>query len=812
MKDAFQTLSRKLRRNRKYNRFLAAVIGIFTVTALVSGTDPKLRNPAACAALILTAAAGWRWIDRRSRKDFVCDLDKLCHGQNTLEAWYEAQTTCHVLREVLQSRAEELCRKRKLPWKDRLFPVLLSGAVVAVGTALFFCAAGWSNSAGKVPPAPSPRTPAAAEAKLEPKKIVPFDAQLILSKPEQELRAKPLDEIDWEGAGHSTGGFKNLRLVVSVNSEFCRDFAPEQREGGKSAAEKELHFSGFLPLDELKVKPFDLVSIHLAATTLEEQSGAAAPRTVEVLSLPQFIEIRPFREDALLKKARAMSSEVAGQQQILLDVYARIHLILETQIELNKLLFRMMILTTRKSSAEAEAIHTTLLRDQRQLAGDLNTLLSENRNRTIPADSINHLELAMESMWKIEWTTAPLEIRKLQQLALSELILSLKSTQKVLILGQDSAPSPPPQPFQDRQEYSLAEKDSRESRLQQLRTRQSELNDRMKGSPSAGQSQLADAQKQLKEQLQSMRSGRTGSEKEALDRIEKKMEEAERMLRSDRNAHASIAGQQAVAMLNELSGKLRADGDAMLRGAVADAMNQLDQAAEPQRSPDARKNRLEKAGRILAEASQKQMTHGTWSNAGQLNAAAQAFQKGAAQAAADTKALTPLRETLQAMLIPPEGANALLRTVAEHLEEWKDELKFHAANLSEAQPEPPVGMSDELKMLFREAESALAQLAREQPSEKTIPRLQQRLREAKTSFDRAGQSKSSGESARRAFANLATSLNSFVKDANEYLAQICVTGHVHIFNANDVPPKYHRDVAAYFRALSEKHQEGKVRP
>lgn len=326
-----------------------------------------------CAALFLR---------RRSRKSCAVELDRLAGSGGALEALLEMEES-HPLKERLRQETEEAYRTFRPPWSLRLFPL---------------CAGFWIFSflpfavPLEVQRQPAVKTEAKTPEKPEEKqgKNIPDFADLQLEVPESEIRAKPLDELEWGGAGVSSRGFRSIALAVYVNGVRKNALPPDSAPDRKG----EIRFNGYLALEEFDVKPFDLVSYHLEGIA----RTAEGERTV--LSPPQFIEVRPFREDVLTPDRLPGGADAASRG---MEVYSRLSLLLETQIELNKALFSARILKSRKT-AEAEkqwkSLYARLCADQKALADELDNLLAREESRRLPADAVNHLELSLAAMRK----------------------------------------------------------------------------------------------------------------------------------------------------------------------------------------------------------------------------------------------------------------------------------------------------------------------------------------------------------------------------------------------------------------------------
>ena len=211
-------------------------------------------------------------------------------------------------------------------------------------------------------------------------------AELKLILPEAETQAKPLDEIEWQGVGKSTHGFKKLLLSVYVNGEFVKNIEPNSPVVDKQG---NLKTAGFIVLDEFEVKPFDLVSYHLTGYTQINDDNSK-----KIISLPQFIEIRPFREDAFIAKA----GDGDGKGQAMLNVLVHF---LRLQTILNKATFTARIMRQQDNKAvlkEFKKLFAALKVEQHKLNNEVEAFLNSEHARKFPAEAINNIEKAQKSL------------------------------------------------------------------------------------------------------------------------------------------------------------------------------------------------------------------------------------------------------------------------------------------------------------------------------------------------------------------------------------------------------------------------------
>ena len=363
---------------------------------LFQGNPAKLFHTQLAAALLLISAgiifaALLLHRTRRSPAATAAELDAEAHAKNRLEAAWELRNTDHILKHDLMQDARDAYREYRFSRRPLGLNLCLAGLCLLLAGNLLLLAesrAGAnavrqekSSKQKTVLPNPGQQTKNnPPDEQSHPEKME--HAALLLTLPESEQRAKPLDEIEWEGTGSSVNGFTKLVLTVSVNGTQRCELKPD------TPAEQpgEIKTGGFLALEDLDVKPFDLVSIHLTGIT------RIHGKATEILSTPRFIEVRPFREDTLVLNADAVSGETVSL----------INLFLAIQMDLNKALFRIRILQKQSAGQKKqlkEAIRG-LEQEQQKLSSDLEQFLNSEEARRIPADAVNHLEKSLESMKK----------------------------------------------------------------------------------------------------------------------------------------------------------------------------------------------------------------------------------------------------------------------------------------------------------------------------------------------------------------------------------------------------------------------------
>ena len=211
-------------------------------------------------------------------------------------------------------------------------------------------------------------------------------AELHLIRPESEIRAKPMDEIAWDGAGNSSNGFADYFLSIYLNGEWVInqpvESSPVQQTG-------EVELSGAFFLDDLSAQPFDVISYHLTAhSDVNDELGK------EIISVPQFIAVRPFEEGAFLPPAAGADENVdeskVDRDQDLLNMLRKL---LRFQLVLNKAAYAAR--ASGLSSDSPVFLEQVELLTQEQL--QLKAILEEFLRETDPENLTPHMLTSLRS-------------------------------------------------------------------------------------------------------------------------------------------------------------------------------------------------------------------------------------------------------------------------------------------------------------------------------------------------------------------------------------------------------------------------------
>lgn len=751
--------------SRNFNAVYVLVLFALLLLPL-SRFVPEIRIVSLLLILSAPVVCLLRW---KSKKKCAAELDRLAHAHSALEAWLELPEN-HPLKSRLYGQAEQAYRSFRAPlWMFLhawLIPLILMASLGVIQLLRWKTVPPRAEKTEAAAPVPEKKTAEREEF-----------AELVLTQPDADLRAKPLDELEWEGAGLSARGFRSIVLEVSVNGKKRKALAPDSLPAQKGT----IRFQGFLALEELDVEPFDLVSCHLAG------QAVTADGTRPVLSTPCFIEVRPFREDVLTPE---QIPDFANKRKMF-EAHAAITLILENQLELNKLLFTAKILQARGSMKEHENACSELRSGQISLAKELDVLLADPESRFMPADAVNHLESAYSAMRN---AVELLEKKDLdhasaaQQTAIAELIQSLKSTKKVLVPREDGNASKPPEPFRDKQEFKvppMPDSENPDRKLAELEKRQEELQRKMKAE-NADPQELAEQQNTLRKDAAPLAPRAAGA-----------MAESEGMLKSGKLSHAAIAGQKALAELRQARQKLGRRADESMKNALRNAQAKL-------RRNQGKTTLGELAQDLLREAV-NQHKNGKQEYAKSLLRAAEKADQGAKAKKPEAFA-EELSNELETLRLLGRSPSEILQTGVQKLDELSKQLKFAARHPDPANPEELSALKEESCGELDDVRIALEQLLRSNGRDRMTESV---LAEAKRILNSDAFSVSHRDVAGRAAIRLSEELSGFVRELRKAVARVQISANVYIFNPDDVPERYRREVGEYFKRLSEKQQEEK---
>lgn len=710
---------------------LLAILGLLACLAAAAAFPPALALKAcawalgACVALCLACAAAAAFKKSPPKREAAVKLDDSVNGKSRLEAFVELDGSSNPLRAAQEEEASKFYSKSpSSPWALFIALMILAALLLLAGQGAVVCVELALLKEEQAKEAKLQADAAEKEKRKEAERKVKEEfANLEITAPEAESRAKPVDEIIIQAAGASSNGFSSLTLEVAVNGDRHVSLPVENPPLNAPGA---ISIESSLLLEELQAMPFDLISYNLKG--LAKVGGKDG---VEILSLPQFIQVRPFREDAKLMNG------MAGQMQKAMDSLLAF---MREQIALNKALF-----VARNAGLDAadkallEQIGV-MAKDQGALGKDLADFLAKADPKTITPNMFENIDKAVRHMGE---AAAQLALEKpelpaandTQQKAIADLIAALKEVQKALVMAQgQSKPSKQEEdPFKDKQGYKKPEmppSENMENKLADSLKAETEIVDKLEEAAAAesspGKSQkkqpsmkeLSAKQSKISQELSSL-GAKDDLKKETGDAIKqagKSSGNAEEAMKSAETRDALAAASKAKADIKDALDKVRSQSAESMEKALAEAQKKLNEAArelEKGAKKEAAKDVDAAAGEIEKEA-MSQHKQGSQAKAEdlaelakKLDAASPArkLRDGAADKQEAAKKVEEMKELVAAVRERVSDPKGLMDNAISRMEKAAKELEFAAKN-------PNAASKEERREMLSEAELAMQDAAR----------------------------------------------------------------------------------------------------
>jgi hypothetical protein len=277
--------------------------------------------------------------------------------------------------------------------------------------------------------------------------------------PEAEIKATAIEEVPLTALVDSTTGFRSFSLEMIVNGDRELSQPLDAADLGDISKPGAHEITPSLFLDELQVKPFDIVSYRLVG----ELNVPGSKRTVS--SQPQLVQIRPPQRDA----------EIAGKGGS--EFPARLFELKGRQLQLIKQNAALAQLAGGAQRDPTWAPENARVADeQEKLAGRTDELLVLAKGMKPPPLVLTNLEAAeaeMKSASKSIAATANEQAAKPQNRALALL------TELEQFIGQALSGSAPPavDPIRDEQTFKLPSRsDTPAGQLEELAEQQKKAN------------------------------------------------------------------------------------------------------------------------------------------------------------------------------------------------------------------------------------------------------------------------------------------------------------------------------------------------
>lgn len=632
-------------------------------------------------------------------------------------------------------------------------------------------------------------------------------AELKLIAPEPELRQRPLDEVEWEGTGNSSNGFSRMSLVVCKNGEMMAEKSIPAETGRRGG----IKFGDMLEMDEFSPLPFDVISYHLKGCSCIDGISET-----EVLSLPQFIEIRPFQEDVAI-----IPSGESGGGTLPANV---INEFLRLQISLNKQLFSAIIVSKRNSG---KGDNTSLANGQRELHQSLMGLLNEGSIkwdgevmalRQLPADAVNCLEKAAGHMKAAVETLDGGGLAgagKDQQRAVAELVSALKFIRKG-VSEDGSASKVAEYVFKDNQEFRKPEMPEEKNpawRLEQLRKKQQSLADDMGKGDKAAEALKADqnSQNDAVAALEHDGGKLPGTVKKLLREAVKSGVESSMALESGGRGIAAVKAGQAQAMLQLAGEELKALSDAERGRMLEQARKSINDMKRKKGAAGDDLKRL--AGEIMREALE-QHESGTNDAAGELaDLSAGIHGEATKKDGSDQERIAAAEKLVTERRHAGKSDGDMLADALARLEKLERRLKRLKKQEPSSEEEGGGGGGDGGNGDLKDLELAMGDII--ESADKLRERGMKSGEMAGIDTVRGRMPELFGGSPsvsdlRGSFVDkLEGAMGSLMLSARKIIAELNYKTKPLRFVPEDVPKKYREDVAGYYRRLSESRLHGK---
>jgi hypothetical protein len=730
---------------------------------------------------------------RRPREHTARDLDRRWSARNRLETVDALAFSAGPLAEAQRAETVAFLGSQMRPAAAAERPAVL---VIAALLLLQAATCAWwrhgvrVQAAALVPPVPPP------------------SAEITWKAPASEVKAAKIEELPLEAIAVSDSGLDGLRLEITVNGEPRKTVplpaAPFDRPGAHPV-------SASICLDEVGVEPFDMVSYHLRA---QRRHTSPLPATASPI---QFIQIRPFREDAV-----EMKGVDAGRQRVLTAV-------------LNLKAAQLAALKQNFVLANTElAVDNPLRREendrvgheQAELAAAARAMISALEEQSLPTDMVDLLTQAsplMEEAARLILKPDNAAAATGQERALGLLTKLEKNLIKAYFCptpAQAAAASKPAaDPFKEDQTFALKPRGQTPAgQLEALVRQQAEVvNDlsRPEADAAAGgptNAPLPEVQDRIGGGLvQLLKDEALGAETQPQLRAARA---AEQLHADDREAAVEPAARALQAMkeaLAQMEEKGREDGLA----AAAQAQRDFNRAAQSQTAaggaatnpapdPGQTAEAVRQAGLALQAAAARQQAVGSEAVAAQLKQLADELARKRIlptldklrQNPGDTNAAQAVIGTLDELALAAADAGVKMSPSREATARLMQDLQRVRANLKRLS-EAPAGPAADQARLERELSEDLAGAVQQTLIQVTGTSGQ---RDAEAILEQLRQRHYVPAAAR--YRDVAGPLDRLIEILQGTLAASRREEVLAPFRPEEVPPPYRRPVSEYFERLS----------
>lgn len=743
------------------------------------------------------------FLRRGTKKKTAAKVDKEMSASNRLECAAELEKIQHPLKSAQLENCREFFRENTVPLK--LFRVVLPLAVLIIFVGILASVPVYrvtpADAEGKNKPADKAEN---VKRQKDEKKKTEEAQEINFTAPESEMRAKPMDEIAFEGEALSGAGFSEITLKISVNAVLKKTV---RIEGENFSKPGKVEFSGEFYLDELEVNPFDLVTYHLEAYSANDKD-----RKNPVISLPQFIEVRPFREDAFLAGGGNLE-----KQKGILEMLVKF---LNNQIVINKSSYLAKASTGRVETKVLAEELKGVTAEQEALYEEISKFIKDIKPEEIPAESFYSIKQAAENMKlakdELEKISSILKSNTLQNSenstfdrcftaqhkAIAELIQAMKNVKKIIAEGTGTPEETKENPFKDKQKFEKPEIDrgkNPEQQLQQLKKEQEEVLRELEKETGESNSEASKKQSGITDKLEKI-TGEKGLRQETEKHISEAAEAsrtAEKALSSNEKETAKASGMKALSEMKKALNEINENSDKETADAAEKIKKDINQAERKMKNGNksSASKSLDNAMSEAIDAVRKQAASGKLSNAEKLNETAKAIKEGKDKVLkADTeKSKEEFRKLKKEISSSLRNEDALkgLRESLDRLEELSKELKYLERNKTTKEMQK---VFEDMQIASQEAGNYAEELSGGGlPAAGEMDRL---LDEILENYEH----RAIGEDRIKATLTLTGKI---ISDGNALLANVTGNKQLNIFTAEDAPPEYRKAVSKYFERLSE---------
>jgi hypothetical protein len=573
------------------------------------------------------AAALWR-ARRRTLVRSAAELDTAWDAHNRLETAVALHDVENALAKAQRDETEQFLQQSPAVARSRWLPVsvVLVALLIMAHVATLVC---WARSTQPAAKAAKNVPQVVADKKAEP--AAPT-ASIEWRSPESETAATAIEEVPLTADADSSTGLSDAVLEIEVNGahRLTQQLSDNLASPGPHTLKPSIY------LDQLDVKTYDIVSYHVSARRLGDDS---LPATVSPV---QFVEVKPMREDTFICAGGDQPSKC----------FNYVTALKAAQLRLMKDNFTLAHADVSHNDSEWLNQNSRVGNDQNQLAGRADDVITMMATNHYPEQILGLVRqsqpLMMDAGGKITRQENQPALTPQGQ-ALADLTEVEKYLQNSIKLAGQSTQPKAKDPFERPKNLELKTHPlTRAGKIDALAKAQAGLaGDLAAGntnatvktdadkSPSADISGTpGERQEQIRKQIADFLEdpGVTADAMKHLQQSDTFSGESQERINQAEFSAASEPAAQAARELRETAAALRSGGNQAAQNKLADALLQLSAAANNARRATQAKsdaeaaaelkkteNALQEAARQLAAEAQRQQENGATNAAARLN-------------------------------------------------------------------------------------------------------------------------------------------------------------------------------------------------